>query len=148
MSGRERDQIRQEGKDGGPNFLWLFRYYVDINDNIHPDLRQFSLGAVTAIRYGRYDVNGFRFRSTRFEDAHSLAATTNSRAVTRAIDDEGKVTNYYGVINDILEYKFFGDKQLKVVFFNCDWLTPNTTRENQYGMVKSNTTIDYKATTL
>ena len=76
MSGREptsnqRDQIRREGKDGGPNFLWLFRYYVDINDNIHPDLRQFSLGAVTAIRYGRYDVNGFRFRSTRFEDAQS-----------------------------------------------------------------------------
>jgi hypothetical protein len=23
-----------------------------------------------------------------------------------------------------------------VVFFDCDWFTPNTTRENQYGMVK------------
>jgi hypothetical protein len=46
------------------------------------------------------------------------------------------VTNYYGVIKDILEYKFFGDKQLKVVFFNYDWFTPNTTRENQYGMVE------------
>jgi hypothetical protein len=31
---------------------------------------------------------------------------TNSGVVTRAVDDEGKVTNYYGVINDILEYKF------------------------------------------
>jgi hypothetical protein len=135
ISGCERDQIRREGKDGGPNFLCWFRDNVDINDNIHPDLRQLSLGAVTAIRYGRYDVNGFRFRSTRFED-HPLAATTNSEVVTRAIDDEGKVTNYYGVINDILEYKFFGDKQLKVVFFDCDWFSPNTTRENQYGMVE------------
>jgi hypothetical protein len=89
-----------------------------------------SLGAVTVRRYGRYDVNVFCFRSTRFEDAHPLAATTNSGVVTRAVDDEGKVTNYYGVINDTLEYKFFGDKKLKVVFFDCDWFTPNTTREN------------------
>jgi hypothetical protein len=78
MSGRDRDQIRREGKDGGRNFLCWFRDYVDINDNIHPDLRQLSLGAVTTRRYGRYDVNGFRFRSKRFEDAHPLAATTNS----------------------------------------------------------------------
>jgi hypothetical protein len=134
MFGRERDQIRREGKDGGANFLCWFQDYV--NDNIHSNLRQLSLGAVTARRYGRYDVNGFRFRSTRFEDAHPLAATTNSRVVTRAVDDEGKVTNYYGVINDILEYKFFRDKQLKVVFFDCDWFTPNITRENQYGMVE------------
>ena len=95
-----------------------------------------SLGAVTARRYGWYDVNGFCFRSTRFEDDHPLAATANSGVVTRAVDDEGKVTNYYGVINDIIEYKFFGDKQLKVVFFDCDWFSPNTTRENQYGMVE------------
>jgi hypothetical protein len=76
---------------------------------MHPNLRQLSLGAVTIKRYGRYDVNGFRFHSTRFKDAHPLAATTNSGVVTRDVDDEGKVTNYYGVINDILEYKFLGD---------------------------------------
>jgi hypothetical protein len=136
MFGCELDQIRREGKYGGPNFLCWFRDYVDINDNIHPNLRQLSLGAVTARRYGRYDVNGFCFRSTRFKDSHPLAAMTNSKIVTRAVDDEGKVTNYYGVINGTLEYKFFGDKQLKVVFFNCDWFSPNTTRENQYGMVE------------
>jgi hypothetical protein len=39
LSGRERDQIRREGKDGGPNFLCWFRDYVDINDNIHPNLQ-------------------------------------------------------------------------------------------------------------
>jgi hypothetical protein len=136
MSGNERDLIHRQGKDGGPNFLCWFREYEDINDNIHPDLRQLSLGGGTVRRYGRYDVNGFRFRSTRFEDAQPLAATTNSRVVTRAVDDEGNVTNYYGVINDILEYKFFRDKQLKVVFFDCDWFTPNTTRETQYGMME------------
>jgi hypothetical protein len=39
------------------------------------------------------------------EDSHPLATATNSGAVSRAVDDEGKVTNYYGVINDILDYK-------------------------------------------
>jgi hypothetical protein len=90
--------------------LCWFLDYVDRNDNIHPDLRQLSLRAVTVRSYGQYDFNGFYFRSTRFQDAHPLAATTNSRVVTRADDDEGKVTNYYGVINDILKYKFFRDK--------------------------------------
>jgi hypothetical protein len=66
-----------------------------------------SLRAVTARRYDRYDVNCFRSCSTRFVDAHPLAAITNSGVVTRAVDDEGKVTNYYGVINDIVEYNFF-----------------------------------------
>jgi hypothetical protein len=80
--------------------LSWFRDYVDINDNIHPDLRQLSLGAVTVRRYGRYDANGFHFHSTRFEDAHPLAATTNSEVVIKVVDDVGKVTN------DILEYKF------------------------------------------
>jgi hypothetical protein len=39
MSGRERDQICREGKDGRPNFLCWFQDYVYINDNIHLDLR-------------------------------------------------------------------------------------------------------------
>jgi hypothetical protein len=47
--------------------------------------------------------------------------------------DEGWKTNYYGVIKDILELTFGGDKDLRVVFFYCDWFG---TRENQYGMVE------------
>jgi hypothetical protein len=130
MSGHEptsnqRDQIRREEKDGGPNFLCWFRGYVDRNDNIHMDLQQLSLGVVTVRSYGWYDVNGFCFCSTRFEDAHPLVALTNSEVVTRDVDDEGNMTNYYGVTNDIHECQFFKDKQLKVVFFNCDWFTPN-----------------------
>jgi hypothetical protein len=64
-------------------------------------------------------------------------ATTNSRVVTRAIDVEGRKTNYYGIINKILEFSFAGNKQLKVVFFDCDWFDSNNgTQKNQFGMVK------------
>jgi hypothetical protein len=105
--------------------------------NVHPDLRQLSYGYITVRRYGRYDVNGFRFCSTVVEDPHPLAATCNTRVVVRAVDDEGREINYYGVIKGILELTFGGDNDLRVVFFYCDWFDPTCgTRENKYGMVE------------
>jgi hypothetical protein len=41
------------------------------------------------------------------------------------IDAEGHEINYYGIINKILDYSFVGNKERKVVFFNCDWLDNN-----------------------
>jgi hypothetical protein len=82
-------------------------------------------------------VNGFRFRSTIFEDARPLAATCNTGVVVRAVDDEGRETNYYGVIKAILELTFGVHKDLRVVFFYCDWFDATRgTRVNKYGMVK------------
>lgn len=107
------------------------------NTNIHEDLKQLSFGIVTVRSYGRYDVNGFRFRSIKFESSHPLAATTNSGVVCRAIDERGREINYYGIIQDILEFDFAGTKDLKVVFFKCDWFDPNHgMQQNQFGMVE------------
>jgi hypothetical protein len=50
----------------------------------------------------------FLFLFYQIKNVHPLVAATNSRIITRAIDDQGKVTNYYVVINDILEYMFLG----------------------------------------
>jgi hypothetical protein len=87
--------------------------------------------------YGRYDVNGFWFRSTAFEGLHPLAATTNSWVVMRAIDDEGCKTNYYGIINKILEFSFAGNKEFKIVFFDCDWFDSNSgIQQNHFIMVE------------
>ena len=94
--------------------------------------------AIVKVRsYGRYDIKGFRFRSTKFECTRPFAATKNTGVVCRAVDDRGREIIYYGVINDILEYDFAGSKNLKVVFFKCDWFDPNQgTVENQFGMVE------------
>jgi hypothetical protein len=87
--------------------------------------------------YGCYDVNGFQFHSTAFEALHPLTTTTNSGAMMRAIDVEGRETNYYGISNKILEFSFTGNKELKVVFFDCDWFDSNNeTRQNQFDMVE------------
>jgi hypothetical protein len=57
--------------------------------------------------------------------------------MSRAISAQGHETNYYGIIQDILEFSFAGNKKLKVVFFFCDWFDPvNGVRKNKYGMVE------------
>jgi hypothetical protein len=116
-------------------------YLIDLQcvlaDNIHADLWQLSYGSVTAKSYGRYDVNGFHFRSTIFEASRLLAATTNTGVVLRSVDAQGHESKYHGVIKNIIEYNFATNNNLKIVFFNCDWFDPNHgTRENQFGMVE------------
>jgi hypothetical protein len=46
--------------------------------------------------------------------------------VVRAVDDEGRETNYHGVIKDILKLTFGGDKDLRVFFSYCDWFDPTS----------------------
>jgi hypothetical protein len=105
--------------------------------NVHADLHQLSYGSVTAKSYGRYDINGVHFRSIIFEACRPLVATINIRVVTRAVDTEGHGSKYYGIIKNIIEYNFVGNKNLKIVFFDCDWFDPNHgTRENEFGMVE------------
>jgi hypothetical protein len=92
---------------------------------------------VTIRSYIRYDVNGFHFRSAPFEVARPRATTVNSGVVSRAINEQGREINYYGIIQQILEFSFAGDKELKVVFFVCNWFdTIHGIQHNKYGMVE------------
>jgi hypothetical protein len=88
--------------------------------NVHVDLRQLSYKSVTTKSYGRYDINGFRFRSKNVEASRSLIATTNTGVVTRVIDAQGHKTKYYRIIKNIIEYSFARNKKLKTIFFDCD----------------------------
>jgi hypothetical protein len=47
-------------------------------------------------------------------------ATTNSGVVTSGEDATGHITDYYDILQNIVEYTFGGAKELKVVFFQCD----------------------------
>ncbi|WVZ89264.1 hypothetical protein U9M48_035690 [Paspalum notatum var. saurae] len=106
-------------------------------NKVHEDLKQLAHTYVTAKNYGRYDVNGYRFRTAKLEKTIPLAATINSGVMTSAYDASDKLVNYYGVIQNIVELVFSGPKELKVVFFECDWFDPcNGTRVDKYGMVE------------
>jgi hypothetical protein len=95
-------------------------YYMQ-DANMSDDLRQLSLGQVKALEYGRYDINEYRFQTVKLETSHPLAAITNSRVVANGEDTSGVVADYYGIVQKIIEYMFGGTKELKVVFFECDW---------------------------
>jgi hypothetical protein len=43
----------------------------------------------------------------------------------RVVDVEGHESKYYGVIKNIIEYNFARNKNLKIVFIDCDWFDPN-----------------------
>jgi hypothetical protein len=74
---------------------------------------------------------------TKLEASHPLAATTNSKVVANGEDAIGLAAYYYGILQKILEYMFGGAKELKVMFFECDWFDPvNGTRVDDFGMVE------------
>jgi hypothetical protein len=80
-------------------------------------------------------VNGFLFCSDQFEKSRPRVATRNTGVVTRALDALERETNYYGIIQNILEFNFAGNKTLKVVFFLCYWFDSNNgIRQTQYGI--------------
>jgi hypothetical protein len=101
--------------------------------NVINDLRQL----VKALEYSRYDINGYHFQRVKLEASHPLAATTNSGVVTSGEDATNHVTDYYSILQNIVEYTFGGAKELRVVFFQCDWFDPiNDTRVDDFGMVE------------
>jgi hypothetical protein len=62
----------------------------------------------------------------------------------RAIDAEGRETNYYGNINKILEFSFAGNKELKVIFLIVIGLTVITElSRTSSAWWKSNAMNDY-----
>jgi hypothetical protein len=57
--------------------------------------------------------------TVKLEVSHPLAATTNSGVVTSGEDATSHVTDYYGILQNIVEYTFGDAKELKAVFFQC-----------------------------
>jgi hypothetical protein len=105
--------------------------------NVSNDLRQLSHGQVKVLEYSHYDINGYHFQMAKLEASHPLAATTNNKLVTSSEDATGQVIDYYDILQNIVEYTFGGAKELKVVFFQCDWFDPiNDTRVDEFGMVE------------
>jgi hypothetical protein len=84
------------------------------------NLRHLPFGQVKALEYDRYNINGYRFQTANLEASRPLAATINNRVVANSEDDSGLATDYYGVLKKIIEYTLGGNKELKVVFFECD----------------------------
>jgi hypothetical protein len=117
--------------------------------NVSNDLRQLSHDQVKALEYSRYNINGYHFWTVKLEVSRPLVATTNNRVVTSGEVATGHVTDYYAILQNIVEYKFSNTKELRVVFFQYDWFDPiNDPRVDDFGMVEVKHELRYSGSNL
>jgi hypothetical protein len=76
-------------------------------------------------KYSGYDVNGYRFRTTNYDQSRPNWKTTCSGVFTPGLDD----VDYFGRIEEIYELNFHGSKPLTPVIFKCHWFDPQMTRQ-------------------
>jgi len=98
------------------------------------ELRQVADGCAFRVKsFGAYDVNGYRFHTTRHDQRRPNRRTTNTGVFTPG--DDG--LEYYGKIEEIYELTFHGSHPLKPVIFKCHWFDPQAVRRNpKIGLVK------------
>jgi hypothetical protein len=89
------------------------------------ELRQVADGFEYRVRsFTGYDVNGYRFHTTSYEQSRPNRRTTSTGVFTPGQDG----VDYYGRIEEIYELKFRGSKALNPVIFKCHWFDPEVTR--------------------
>jgi hypothetical protein len=93
----------------------------DIDVSVPSELHRLSHGCGLKVKsYDIYEVNGYRFRSTKYEKFRENLTTTNTGVVVAGFDDDiNNELEYYGIIKDIIELKFDGDSEFSLVLFEC-----------------------------
>jgi hypothetical protein len=97
------------------------------------DLRQVAHGFDFNVgTFEKYDINGYRFHTTKHERTRPNRKTTNTGVFTLYDGVE-----YYGRVEEIYELEFYGSNPPKVVIFKCHWFDPNKVRrEDKIGLVE------------
>ena len=89
------------------------------------ELRQVANGCAYRVKsFGGYDVNGYRFDTTRHEQGRPNRRTTNTGLFVPG--DDG--LKYYGRVEEIYKLTFHCSKPLKPVIFKCHWFDPQAAR--------------------
>jgi hypothetical protein len=112
----------------------------DIDATIPLDLCRLSRGCGLKVKsYDIYEVNGYRFRSEKYEKSRGNLTTTNIGVLAAGIDDGcNNELEYYGIIKDIIELKFDGGSEFSLVLFDCHWFHPTNgvRRLERFGLVE------------
>jgi hypothetical protein len=85
------------------------------------ELRQVANGIKTRVKsYTGYDVNGYRFHTSRHEQTRPIRKTTNNQVFTLGTNG----VEYYEIIEEIYELEYEGQVPLAPVIFKCHWFDP------------------------
>jgi hypothetical protein len=98
------------------------------------ELRQVANGFKTRLKsYTDYDMNGYRFHTSRHEQTWPGRKTTNSQVFMLGTIG----VEYYGIIEEIYELEYEGQVPLTPVIFKCHWFDPGQTRRTPHlGLVE------------
>jgi len=100
---------------------------ANIDEAVRAELRQLADGFHYRVRsFNAYDVNGYRFHTTRHEQSRPNRRTINTGVFTSGIDKR----EYYGRVEEIYELEFHGSRPLNPVIFKCHWFDPEVTRRS------------------
>jgi len=89
------------------------------------ELRQVANGFAYKVKsFTSYDVNGYRFRTSSYEQSQPNRKTTSTGVFTAGQDR----VEYYGRLEEIYELSFHGCRPLNPVIFKCHWFDPAVTR--------------------
>jgi hypothetical protein len=75
-------------------------------------------------KYSEYDVNGYRFHTTCYDQSRPNRKATCSGVFTPGLDE----VDYFRCIEEIYELNFHGFKPLTPVILKCHWFDPQVTR--------------------
>jgi hypothetical protein len=90
-------------------------------------LRQVANGFdYKVLSFNAYDVNGYRFHTTRYKQSRPNPKTTNTGVYTPGTDQE----EYYGTVEEIYELNYRGSKALNPVIFKCQWFNLAVSRKS------------------
>jgi hypothetical protein len=104
---------------------------------------------VKALEYSRYDINRYHFQTVKLEASHPLATAANNGVVTTGEYATGHVTDYCSILQNIIEFTFGGAKELRIVFFQCDWFDPiNDIRVEDFVIVEVKYELHYLGSNL
>ena len=97
------------------------------------ELKQVANGCDVRVKsFTSYDVNGYRFHTTSYEQIQPKQKNTNSRVCMPGTDG----LDYHGRVEEIYELSFHGYKH-KPVVFKCHWFNPRETRRTPHlGLVE------------
>jgi hypothetical protein len=86
------------------------------------ELRHLGRGSSIKVKsFDIYEVNGYRFRSEKYEKSRGNLTTKNTGVLAVDFDDSSnKEIEYYAIFEDIIELKFDGDSEFSLVLFDCN----------------------------